>query len=369
MKLSLGAMAVLQQAEIDGTAVRLGGVVELHVQVEVGQALESVGGLWSDGAFRFVFDPKPILVRILETGEVHPIQTRPKVLSYGGGLNSFALLLDALSRGEKPDVVVFIDVTDPVQADPGEWPGTYQHIREVVMPLCEREGIRFVWLDTTSYPVRGTRSLFDWMWQRGQIPVTGSNRLCTIIAKVERFELWMDYTFPGRDVEVWIGFEAGEESRAANDPNAGTRKRSKSKRGPDPARRVNRFPLMERGLCRCRCEALVRRFGYPVPRKSACCWCPYGTKGDWQTFARDLPEHFARVVQLEAKKPLTERGLKLSIMGFKAIKDRATGEKVGYKAPPLPDFIQGTYRRKLEPCRVCGAAVRATKEAGCGYLP
>src|SRR6185437_4209536 len=74
----------------------------------------------------------------------------PRVLSYGGGLDSFAMLLLAILSGELPDVVVFVDVADgSPDRDPedlGEWPGTYQHIREVVIPLCRAHGIEFVWL-------------------------------------------------------------------------------------------------------------------------------------------------------------------------------------------------------------------------------
>ncbi len=86
-----------------------------------------------------------------------------KVLSYGGGLDSFAMLLDAIERGEKPDACVFIDVGDGTATregeDPAEWPGTYRHMREIVIPLCEREGIAFEWLDSERYPVRDARSL------------------------------------------------------------------------------------------------------------------------------------------------------------------------------------------------------------------
>lgn len=208
---------------------------------------------------------------------------RPRVLSYGGGLDSFAMLLDAIDRHDKPDVCVFADVTDPEGEDPGEWPSTYRHIREVAIPLCAAHGVGFICLDTKAYPVRGARSLFAWMKDRRQIPVAGPNRICTIVAKVERFEAWMDDTYPGRDVEVWVGFEAGEEGRAAYDPNAGRKRSTK----PEQARRHNRFPLMERGFCRCRCEDLARRSGHPIPRKSACIYCPYGSRGDWQTFARE----------------------------------------------------------------------------------
>jgi hypothetical protein len=283
-----------------------------------------------------------------------------QILSYGGGLDSFALLLAAQERASLPDVAVFVDVGDGSAradgSDPAEWPGTYRHMREVVMPLCASLGVPFVWLSSDAYPVRDARSLFAWFEARRQIPVSGPNRICTTVAKVERFERWLADRYPGEAAEVWLGFEAGEEARAAKDPNAGK-----------PGRRHNRFPLIEWGMCRCRCEALVRASGYPVPRKSACVFCPYGTKADWKTFARELPEHFARTVALEADKPLTRNGAKLSIRGFRTV-THDDGTKT-YKHTPLPVYVlQPERRRPPVACEVCGAPERATKATGCGYL-
>lgn len=278
----------------------------------------------------------------------------PRVLSLGGGLDSFAMLVEAINRGENPDVVVFVDVGAP--GDPGEWAGTYQHIREVVQPLCARHGISFVWIDGERYPVRNARSLFAWLYERQQIPVSGPNRVCTRIAKVERFERWMDDTFPGQDVEVWIGFEAGEEDRANKDPNAGKPRKPRA----DRARRFNRFPLIEWGLCRCRCVELVRRAGHPVPRKSACVFCPYASRGDWQRLAVDDPETFDRIVDLEERKLLTKKnGRKLSIMAYDSKRQQGT---------PLRKYIARPYTAKVKPCGVCGAANKATKATGCDYL-
>lgn len=283
-----------------------------------------------------------------------------RVLSLGGGVDSWALLVEAVARGERPDAVVFVDVGDPQGEDPGEWPATYRHIREVVIPFCRRHRIRFEWLDSDRYPVRDARSLFAWLWARGQIPVAGPNRICTRIAKVERFEAWLDDAYPDQLVEVWIGFEAGEESRAKNDPNAGKPRKHK----PGQARRVNRFPLIEWRLCRCRCVAAIDRAGLSVPIASACMICPYGSKGEWQVLATELPDVFAKAVELEARKPPTSKGRKLSIMGYRTKKD-ADGNFLSYKAPPLPVFIQGTYRPKSKPCEVCGAAEKVRKVAGC----
>jgi hypothetical protein len=266
------------------------------------------------------------------------------------------LVLVALGVLERPDLIVFCDLGDPEGKDPGEWPSTYRHIREVAMPLCDQLGIEFVWLSSDMVPVRDARSVFAWFKARNQIPVSGPKRICTIIGKVERFEKYVTTRYPGQQLEVWVGFDATEQKRVDKDPNA----------GKASGWRVNRFPLIEQDLCRCRCEALLREAGYPVPRKSACVFCPYGSKGEWQKFAAELPEQFAQVVQLEADKPRTQKNnLKLAIMGF------GRKRKDGTRAPNrmLPEYVAESYRKpKPKPCPCCGAAVPATKEAGCDYV-
>jgi hypothetical protein len=315
---------------------------------------------------------------------------RPKILSLGGGLDSWAMLLDAEVRGELPDVVAFVDVGDADDRDahPGEWDGTYRHVEEVVRPWCAAREIEFVEISArTGYLIRpdnqGARSLFGWLWQMGQIPVAGPNRICTRIAKVERFERWLDARFAGQEVEVWIGFDAAEQGRVDNDPNAGKPRGAtglKARAGTSiavqlhnafrwtralafalsHAGRVNRFPLMERGLCRCRCEALARASGHPVPRKSACMGCCYGSRGDWQRLAFERPAVFQKFVDLEGRKPPTvKNGRKLSIMEYDSKKQAGT---------PLPKFVAKPYTAKVVPCAVCGASQRATKAAGCDYL-
>ncbi len=313
-----------------------------------------------------------------------------KVLSLGGGLDSWAMLLDGEARGELPDIVAFVDVGDADDRDehPGEWDGTYRHVEEVVKPWCATRGIEFVEISArTGYLIRpenqASRSLFSWLWTMGQIPVAGPNRICTRIAKVERFEAWLDARFAGQEVEVWIGFDAAETSRVENDPNAGKPRGAtglKARAGSSlavqlhnafrwtkalawaltHASRVNRFPLVERGLCRCRCEAIARASGYPVPRKSACMKCPYGSRGDWKVLAAERPAVFQKFVELEARKaPTVKNGLKLSIMGFDSKTKTGT---------PLRVFASRPYKAKIIPCTVCGAAQRATKASGCGYL-
>ena len=71
---------------------------------------------------------------------------------------------------------------------------------------------------------------------------------------------------------------------------------------------------------------------------------------------RVLSEHFARTVALEANKPPTKAGKKLSIMGFRTLKNKA-GEKTGYVAPPLTEYISKTYRPQTLHATFCGRLV------------
>lgn len=281
------------------------------------------------------------------------IAALPQVLSYGGGLDSWIMLYEGVRRGDVPEVVAFCDVTDPDRKDPGEWPGTYRHIEQVVIPFCNKHGIKFEWIDTVRYPVRNARSLFAWMEERQQVPVSGPTRICTKIAKVERFEAWLADAYPGQVVSVWIGFEAGEESRANKDPNV----------GKPNATRVNRFPLIEWALCRCACEAIAIESGLPVPRKSACVYCPYASRCDWQNFAKQLPTEFNKIVKLEADRPLTRNGEKMAIKGF------GKKRKDGTRSIQLLDEWVTKPGRPRPPvvCEVCGE-VRATKETAADWL-
>lgn len=282
-----------------------------------------------------------------------------RILSCGGGLDSFAMLLLAIKTGELPDHVVFADVgsgTQEIECLDGEWPSTYRHLREVFIPLCQEHDIPFDWLNTGDYPIRHGESLLAYYESKRAMPVR-ARRSCTSMSKVERIADWLEDYYPGENIEFWIGFEAGEEGRVHHDPHA----------ADDVANeegRVNRYPLIEHGLCRCGCEDLARASGLPVPRKSACMFCPFASKGDFQTLARELPEVFERVVRLEDNCRQSSSGKTIRYTGGK--KDERTGEYI--IGPRLEDWVQRPYMRRLKTCEVCGRTPRASKATGCTYL-
>lgn len=282
------------------------------------------------------------------------VQTRPwRILSYGGGVDSFAMLARAIKTGELPDEVVFADVGDISRKDPAEWPQTYAHIRRVVIPLCEKHGIPFKWITTDELPIRGHRSLFAYL-QAMRTMVGRMSRMCTSAAKVERVNRYVAHKYPQGQVEMWVGFEAGEESRARRDPHGKTAKVGKKyKKNSFSARKTTRFPLIEAGMCRCRAIEFIRECGYELPPGSACVFCPFSTRGDFQKVQRKEPEAFVSIVQLELNAKETARGKKI----------RFAGSDDDSKF--LPEWIKGKYKARKMECKVCGNPNRPRKMVGC----
>lgn len=282
----------------------------------------------------------------LEIGVVRESQRLgriPRVLSYGGGKDSFCMLLLAIERGELPDAIVFMDVGNPRShpvnegrdAEPAEWPETYDHILDVAAPLAARHGIPFHWIIAEKptgrlakrmakanvlpeiYPVRpptgrkrkveeASLGLYDWFYRMEMVPAT-RKQLCTQVAKIERFNAWLADNYPGEDVEVWIGFNADEVHRVER----GKTYRIEEVAGGDVTRRV-RTPLADAGLNKRACIEKMKRHRLPVPVKSACVFCPFGKKWEWLEFFARYPEMFYAVIDLWERRGLTEAGYRMA---------------------------------------------------------
>ena len=138
---------------------------------------------------------------------------RIKILSYGGGLDSFAMLLDAIDRKEFPDWAVFADTGSggPKKfSTDGEWTGTYKHLRDYSIPLMKKHGIKFKWITDRDSLVRGEPSLLEYFEELRIIPNT-RKRYCSDIAKIERIEQWAQQKFgKTTPLEFWIGFDADD---------------------------------------------------------------------------------------------------------------------------------------------------------------
>lgn len=280
-----------------------------------------------------------------------------RVLSYGAGADSFAMLCYAVEWQRRTgqrllDLVIFADVADPEHQDVGEWPETYAHLRRIAEPLAEAYGIPFKVLGTDESPIRGKRSLFAYFMDSKALPSPDPRRpLCTMAAKIDRLTRYTAERWPApTQIETWIGFDASEESRIANDPY--------SKGGGDP-RRSKRYPLCDLGLCRCRLVAYVRRLGLPSPPKSACQYCPKSSKGDFGRLLERSPGRFEQVEQFE-------RNAKRTAENDKELRLAGNYKKGDGSDPWLREWASSPYKMAKKACPVCGAPEREPKLVGIG---
>jgi 3'-phosphoadenosine 5'-phosphosulfate sulfotransferase (PAPS reductase)/FAD synthetase len=213
-----------------------------------------------------------------------------RVVSYGGGVQSTALLtLAAAGRIDFP-VFLFANV-----GDDSEHPATLRYVRDVAAPYAAEHGIDLHVLDRVKRD--GTT---ETLWAQLMRPESRSlsipvrmangapgNRRCTSDFKIKVIGRWVREH--GADVDepatVGIGISVDEIHRANN-------------RRTEGHERIV-YPLLELGMRRDDCMRAIREAGLPVPPKSSCYFCPFHTEQAWFRLREDEPELFERSCQLE----------------------------------------------------------------------
>lgn len=216
------------------------------------------------------------------------------IVSYGGGVNSTALLTEAAARGIRPDLILFADTGD-------ERPATYDYVELFSAWLVARafppiEQVRRVRKDGT-FESLGLYSLRSKQLPSKAYGFSG----CTVKWKQQPLDrrvakdpavraLW------ARDVAVtrWIGFDYDEPTRAE-------RMLTKNPQPRQDGKTYFRWeaPLYDWKMGRDECEASIARAGLPSPGKSACFFCPSMKKAEVRALAAEHPDLFARAVAIE----------------------------------------------------------------------
>lgn len=217
-----------------------------------------------------------------------------RVASFGGGLNSTAMLLAAahgLIEGPLPDVALHAFLhAEGAEAE--------EHLRFMASgnvlpyPLEIIEG-GDLGERVDKAAVLESRNVVPF-WVRGRdgreaMLTRGCTRDYKIYPQERRIRELLGY--PGRKrvpagvmVEQWIGIGAEEVFRAT------------------PAEKpwiTNRWPLIELGWNRQACEAFLRENGYPVPKKSRCVFCPYTSDARWLAIKAEGGEDWERALEVD----------------------------------------------------------------------
>jgi len=192
------------------------------------------------------------------------MKAKTTILSFGGGVNSTALIaLGLLGKIQKPDYIVFSDTG-------AEWPYTYKYLE-----YLESKGIEIIYL------TGGTKemTLIEWCQFKNFIP-SRMNRWCTDywkITPIHKFCKDLD------NYEMWIAIDAGESHRARN------------------FKKNQISPLLNMGIDRQGCKEIIRKAGLGIPLKSGCYICPYQRKRQWIELKKNHPELWKIAVNLEKK--------------------------------------------------------------------
>jgi len=214
-----------------------------------------------------------------------------RVISYGGGVQSTALLVLAVQgKLGKVDAALFSNV-----GDDSEHPATLLYVREVAQPYAG-----------TAVPVYelkrqrrdgSTRTLAQHIEQsRRSIPIpirmatadgAPGNRSCTADYKIAVIDKWLRQhgATAKHPAEVLIGFSWDEVERLGN-------KRSSKRSVPS-------HPLIDLRLTVHDCRRIIKDAGLLVPGKSSCFFCPFTKPSRFARMRRDEPALFHRAVEIE----------------------------------------------------------------------
>lgn len=193
-------------------------------------------------------------------------------LSLGAGVQSSAMTILATQGKIQVDEVIF--------ADTGvEKPETYYYIENYLKPLLQEARLPLV---VVKHP-RAT--LEEYCLSISQIPSIVW-RWCT-----DRFKVRPISKYVKDQGIILIGFSTDEAYRAE-------RKVHKSGRS---------FPLLELGLSSEDCRRIIREYGWPIPIKSSCFFCPFQRWTEWNYLKSKHPDLMDRALELEsvfhARKP------------------------------------------------------------------
>ena len=219
-----------------------------------------------------------------------------RVISYGGGVQSTALLVLAVQgKLGHIDAAAFSNV-----GDDSENPATLRYVEKFSGPFGARGGVPIVVLHRVkrngqSETLRGRlrAAAANHKVENYVIPLRGDDgaplfrRNCTVDFKVRVVERWLREQGVSKKnkAETLIGFSLDEAIRVGN---GGGSKIS------TPA-----YPLIDMRLTRDDCKRIITDVGLPLPPKSSCFFCPYKRPSEWRRMRESEPELFEQAAVIE----------------------------------------------------------------------
>ena len=210
------------------------------------------------------------------------------IVSFGGGVNSAALLVGMQERGMKCDAILFADTG-------GEKPHTYQFV-EIMEKWLVKHG--FPSITRVRASQRTYKDLEDNCLKQNMLPSLAYGfKSCSHKYKKQPQEVWANNWQPAKDVWAagdkvtkYLGIDIGEERRA---------------KIPEDDKYRYEYPLLRWEWAREDCLEALERGGLPNPGKSACFFCPGSKKHEIRQLQNQYPELAQRAIEMERNAELT----------------------------------------------------------------
>lgn len=206
--------------------------------------------------------------KILSTFGLRRNEHGKYIVSYGGGVNSTALVIFLVKNRFPLDYVVFADTGD-------EMPETYEYLQHMEK-FCRKNKIAF-----HIVKVRRGDSLSDRCLRRKVVP-SQMWRWCTRDMKVHPIHTF--YRSLKTHVYQYMGIDY-DEIRRMKDPKV------------DYV--TNLYPLIDYKIGRNGCIELIKEAGLPVPVKSGCFFCPFNSVERWAEVYEKHPDLYKYAMKIE----------------------------------------------------------------------
>lgn len=185
-----------------------------------------------------------------------------KIFSYGGGIQSFCILL-MIQKGifPKPNLIAMADMS-PFEQE------TLNHAVRHALPIAQGMGVAFKIVqpkETLYEKLKRGKVVTPFWFQGDKRPQLVDRRSCTFDFKVEL----INNLIPRRAwATMWLGISADELRRV----------RGEDEKLSWGRMRTNYYPLIEKDMTRQDCIDFIQAEGFSLPPKSACDLCPFSSK-------------------------------------------------------------------------------------------
>lgn len=249
------------------------------------------------------------------------------IVSYGGGTNSTALLIECVKRGIIVDLILFADTG-------GERPHTYKYV-EMFSDWLASNGMPKIEIVKKVRRNGDILTLENDCLEKNMLPsIAYGFKSCSQKYKAQPQDKFCNNWEPakaewkaGRKITKMIGFDADENHRTAKDYTDKKYEYS--------------YPLVDWDMGRDECLETIRDAGLCLPGKSACYFCPSSKQGEIRQLASVYPELITRAVEMEENAELTTmKGLGRSFAWGDLIRQGELFED-GYNS--TPEMVCGCY--------------------------